>query len=146
MTSAAVGAVRQAAGAPAPEPFAWHDRNALASLLKPYGFGVDVDQRSLAYCASSARQFLGQETRNHPLAVAGLRILGQLGQAEALRARLLAILENGNGDPTSFRVTSRYVVAQPAATADRLPGSGAAAPVLPQSQTCQARRLVARPP
>ena len=42
---------------------------------------------------------------------AGLRILGQLGQAEALRARLLAILENGNEDPTSFRVTSRYVVA-----------------------------------
>lgn len=111
ITSAAAGAVRQAAGAPAPEPFAWHDRNALASLLKPYGFGVDVDQRSLAYCASSARQFLGQETRNHPLAVAGLRILGQLGQAEALRARLLAILENGNEDPTSFRVTSRYVVA-----------------------------------
>jgi SAM-dependent methyltransferase len=28
MTSAAAGAVRQAVGAPAPEPFAWHDRDA----------------------------------------------------------------------------------------------------------------------
>ena len=113
MTSAAAGAVRQAAGAPAPEPFAWHDRNALASLLEPYGVDVDVDvdQRSLAFCASSAQQFLDQETQNHPLAVAGLRILGQLGQAQALRDRLLAILENGNEDPASFRVTSRYVVA-----------------------------------
>ena len=112
MTSAAAGAVRQAVGAPAPEPFAWHDRNALSSLLEPYGFGVDVDvdQHSLAFCASSAQQFLDQETQNHPLAVAGLRILGQLGQAQALRDRLLAILENGNEDLASFRVTSRYVV------------------------------------
>ena len=35
MTSAAADAVRQAVGAPAPEPFAWHDRDALASLLEP---------------------------------------------------------------------------------------------------------------
>jgi ubiquinone/menaquinone biosynthesis C-methylase UbiE len=111
MTSAAADAVRQAAGAPAPEPFAWHDRDALASLLEPYGFSVDVDQHSLAFCASSAQQFLDQETQNHPLAVAGLRILAQLGQAQALRARLLAILQAGNEDPASFRVTSRYVVA-----------------------------------
>jgi ubiquinone/menaquinone biosynthesis C-methylase UbiE len=111
MTSAAAGAVRQAVGAPAPEPFAWHDRDALASLLEPYGFSVDAGQHSLEFSASSAQQFLDQETQNHPLAVAGLRILAQLGQAQALRARLLAILENGNEDPTSFRVTSRYVVA-----------------------------------
>ena len=80
------------------------------ALLEPYGFGVDVGQRSVAFCASSAQVFLDQETQNHPLAVAGLRILGQLAN-RALRDRLLAILENGNEDPTSFRVTSRYVVA-----------------------------------
>jgi ubiquinone/menaquinone biosynthesis C-methylase UbiE len=111
MTSAAADAVRQAVGVPAPAPFAWHDRDALASLLEPYGFIVDVDQHSLAFCASSAQQFIDQETQNHPLAVAGLHILAQLGQAQALRARLLAILQVGNEDPASFRVTSRYVVA-----------------------------------
>src|SRR6266542_462303 len=91
MTSAAAGAVRQAVGAPAPEPFAWHDRDALPSLLTPYGSVIGV--------------------QHHPLAVAGLSVLGPLGRAQALRARLLAILENGNEDPGRFRVTSRYVIA-----------------------------------
>jgi uncharacterized ferredoxin-like protein len=61
--------------------------------------------------APSARQFLDQETKNHPQAVAGLSVLEPLGRAQALRARLLGILENGNEDPGRFRVTSRYVVA-----------------------------------
>jgi hypothetical protein len=43
--------------------------------------------------------------------VAGLGVLEPLGQAEALRDRLLEILENGNEDRDGFRVTSRYVVA-----------------------------------
>jgi len=111
MTSAAAGAVRQAVGAPAPEPFAWHDRDALPSLLTPYGFVIDVQHHRLGLAAPSARQFLDQETQNHPLAVAGLSVLGPLGRAQALRARLLAILENGNEDPGRFRVTSRYVIA-----------------------------------
>ena len=74
-----------AVGAPAPEPSAWHDRNALASLLGPYGVGVGAGQHSVAFSASSVQQFLDQETQKPPLAVAVLRILGQLGQAEALR-------------------------------------------------------------
>src|SRR6266487_4056257 len=111
MTSAAAGAVRQAVGAPAPEPFAWHDRDALSSLLTPHGFVIDVQHHRLGFAAPSARQFLDQETQNHPLAVAGLSVLEPLGRAQALRARLLGILENGNEDPGGFRVTSRYVIA-----------------------------------
>jgi len=45
------------------------------------------------------------------MAVAGLSVLERLGQAEALRTRLLRILENGNEDAREFRVTSRYTVA-----------------------------------
>jgi hypothetical protein len=45
------------------------------------------------------------------MAVAGLSFLEQLGQAEALRTRLLTMLEDGNEDAGKFRVTSRYVVA-----------------------------------
>jgi SAM-dependent methyltransferase len=111
MTSAAASAVRQAVGAPAPEPFAWHDRDALSSLLTPHGFVIDVQHHRLGFAAPSTRQFLDQETQNHPLAVAGLSVLEPLGRAQALRARLLGILENGNEDPSGFRVTSRYVVA-----------------------------------
>ena len=34
-----------------------------------------------------------------------------MGMAEALRDRLLSILEHGNEDPKGFRITSRYVIA-----------------------------------
>ena len=112
LNSAAAQAVRQAVGAPpAPQPFAWHDRDALSGLLAPYGFRVETAPHRLAYTGSSARDFLGTESRNHPLAVAGFGVLEPLGQAEALRARLLEILENANEDRDGFRVTSRYVVA-----------------------------------
>jgi SAM-dependent methyltransferase len=112
LNSVAAETVRQAVGAPPmPAPFAWHDRDWLLSLLAPYGFGVDIQPHSLTFAASSAQEFLDIEARNHPLAVAGLRVLEPLGQADALRARLLGILEKGNEDRDSFRVTSRYVVA-----------------------------------
>lgn len=82
MTSAAADAVRQAVGAPAPEPFAWHDRDALSGLLTPYGFVIDVQHHRLGFTAPSARQFLEQETRNHPLAVA---LLSSSGSARPRR-------------------------------------------------------------
>jgi SAM-dependent methyltransferase len=111
MNSAAAEAVRQAVGAPpAPPPFAWHDREALSGLLAPYGFRVDIAPHRLAFSAPTARDFLDTESRNHPLAVAGLGVLERLGQAETLRARLLEILENGNEKRNEFQVTSRYMI------------------------------------
>lgn len=105
------GAVRQAMGAPPPPPpFAWHDRDSLVNLLAPYGFTVEVGQHRLAWTASSAQELLDQQTRNHPLAVSGLDLLAQRGQADALRARLLAILEGGNEEPGKFLITSPYVI------------------------------------
>lgn len=112
MTSAAAVAVGQAVGAPqGPAPFAWEQRDALLELLGPHGFSVEVTHHALAFTASSAREFLDDQAQHHPMAVAGLGVLEQLGQAQALRARLLAILQDGNEDAGKFRVTSRYVVA-----------------------------------
>jgi SAM-dependent methyltransferase len=112
MTSAAAVAVGQAVGAPqGPAPFAWEQRDALLDLLGPHGFSVEVTRHALAFTASSAREFLDDQAQHHPMAVAGLGVLEQLGQAQALRARLLAILQDGNEDAGKFRVTSRYVVA-----------------------------------
>jgi hypothetical protein len=45
------------------------------------------------------------------MAIALLAVLESLGQAEAVRGRLLQILEAGNEDRAGFRMTSRYVVA-----------------------------------
>jgi hypothetical protein len=72
---------------------------------------VEVKHHALAFAASSAQEFLDDQAQNHPMAVAGLSVLEQLGRAEALRTRLLAILENGNEDTGKFRVTGRYAVA-----------------------------------
>jgi len=111
VTSALSGAIRDATGAPAATPFAWHDHDALTSLLAPHGFTVEVARYELAWTAPSAGEFLGQQASNHPLAVAGLSVLERHGQAEQLRARLLAMLEDGNEDPGRFRITSPYVIA-----------------------------------
>jgi SAM-dependent methyltransferase len=111
-TSAAATTVRQALGAPpSPKPFAWHDRDALAALLTPHGFAVDAEERSVSFTDTSPAAYLDGESREHPMAVAGLAVLESSGQADALRDRLLQILEVGNEDPAGFQVTSRYVVA-----------------------------------
>ncbi|HEX6449227.1 MAG TPA: methyltransferase domain-containing protein [Trebonia sp.] len=112
ITSAMSAAVQQATGTPAaPPPFAWHDRDALRSLLAPYGFMVEVSQHQLTFTAPSAQALLAQQTRNHPLAVAALDLLDRLGQADALRTRLQAILEERNEDPDRLLITSSYVIA-----------------------------------
>lgn len=112
MNAAAADAVRQAIGAPPPdEPFPWHDRDGLAALFGPHGFSVEIAERTLAFTASSAADYLTAESTNHPLAVAGFRVLDQQGRADGVFARLLSILEEGNEVRDGFQVTSRYVVA-----------------------------------
>ena len=111
-TSAAGDAVRQALGAPPPPaPFQWHDRDALSALLAPHGFTVEVEEHSLSFTDTSPAAYVDGESRDHPLAVAGLAVLEAVGQGEAVRDRLLRIVEAGNERPAGFEVTSRYVVA-----------------------------------
>ena len=72
MNAAAADAVRQALGlAPGPQPFAWHDRDALGALLAPYGFTLEVQQHSLEFTASSPLDYLDGESRNHPWRLPG---------------------------------------------------------------------------
>ena len=110
LTSTAAETVRQAVGAPAPPRFAWHDPETLSGLFGLHGFGVDVERHQLAFTAPSASAFL-EANQAHPIRVAGRSVLERSGQADALNARLLEILEHGNEDPHGFRVTSDYIVA-----------------------------------
>lgn len=109
----AAESLRQAVGAPpGPQPFPWHDVDSLSALLAPHGFQVALEEERLAFTAASAREFLDEESRNHPLAVAGIALLEQMGKATTeLHDRMLEILENGNEDRDGFRVTSSYVIA-----------------------------------
>jgi SAM-dependent methyltransferase len=105
-------AVAEALGAPPPAPpFPWHERDALAELFAPHGFGVAIDEHSISFGARSSRDFLAGESANHPLAVAGRAVLEPRGEVAALDERILSIYDAANEDPDGFRVTSRYVVA-----------------------------------
>jgi hypothetical protein len=111
-TSAAGQAIRQALGAPPPpKPFPWLDHDALAARLGPHGFTVEVEAHTLSFTDISPASYFDAESRNHPMAVAGLAVLERLGQAEAVSARLLRILEAGNEEPAAFRTSSTYIVA-----------------------------------
>jgi len=91
-------------------PFPWHDRDALTALLGPHGFTVDVQEHELSFAADSPRDFLDGEGANHPLAVGAGALLEPHGELEALRERMLAVLEAANEHPAGFRVTRRYAV------------------------------------
>jgi hypothetical protein len=105
-------AVAAASGRPAgPPPFAWHEQGALASLFGPHGFSVVVEAGQIAFTASSAREYLEIQGRDHPMSVAGRALLESRGGGEEVAERALAVLEAGNEDPAAFKVTSRYVVA-----------------------------------
>lgn len=106
-------ALQEALGAPpAPPTFPWHERDPLADLLAPYGFGdVRVTDHSLAFTAPSPEAYVDNETAAHPMWVAARPVLEAAGTLGTVRAEAIAVLEAGNEDPGAFRATSRYVVA-----------------------------------
>jgi SAM-dependent methyltransferase len=106
-------AVQRALDAPAgPPPFDWHEPDALAALLAPHGFSVEVEEHPIAFTAPSARAYLEAEMAAHPLVVAGRGILEKdPGAADAVLRQALAVLEDGNEADAGFQVTSRYIIA-----------------------------------
>lgn len=97
---------------PGSPPFPWHEAEALRELFAPHGFGVAVEEQTIAVTAPSPEAHVDSEAETHPLAVAARPVLERAGRAEELRGRLLEIYEEANEDPSAFRVTSRYVVAE----------------------------------
>jgi ubiquinone/menaquinone biosynthesis C-methylase UbiE len=98
----------------APASLAWHNAEALRAAFAPYGFSVEVEERSLVFEEASAEEYLEQSAQ-HPMAVSADRALSQRPDADALRAelksRLLAAAESVNEDPVGFRVTVGYTIA-----------------------------------
>jgi SAM-dependent methyltransferase len=105
-------AVAEAAGTPpGPPPFAWHEAEALEDLLGPHGFAPTLEGRHLAFTADSPAAYVARELEAHPLWVAIRSVLERAGRLDAVRERIVAILEAANEDPGGFRVTGPYVVA-----------------------------------
>jgi SAM-dependent methyltransferase len=107
----------EAAGVPGgPPPFPWHEEPALEDLFAGLGFAAAVEERTLAFTASSAAEFLEGELRDHPGWIAARRALEPRGEMEGLRERVLVVLEAGNEDPRAFALTSSYVIVTAART------------------------------
>ena len=105
-------AVMRVLGIPArPPEFPWHDRDSLEQLFAPHGFAVTTERHGLAFTAASADDFLDSQFDNHPLAVAGRRILEQHHALDDVREKALTVLRAVNEEPGSFCVTTDYIVA-----------------------------------
>jgi SAM-dependent methyltransferase len=103
-------AVDRALGTPpGPPPFAWHEQGELEDLLSPHGFTLDLEEREIAFTATSPQQYVADEVRDHPLRVAAAAALGP-EETEAVNRRTVEIFEAANEEPAAFRVTSRYVI------------------------------------
>jgi hypothetical protein len=94
-----------------PRPFAWHDPNALAQLLAPYGFTVATQEQALAFTGASPDAYADAELANHPGWVEAPELLEPVGRWEQVRGNLTKLFANANEDPAACRITSRYVVA-----------------------------------
>jgi SAM-dependent methyltransferase len=100
-------------GDPPPSPpFAWHEAGTLSRLFEPHGFSLSLTEHALAFGAPSVDEFMRIEGENHPLAIAARPILEEAGRADEVREAMRQIYEEGNEDPSAFRITSRYVVAE----------------------------------
>ena len=97
---------------PASPPFPWHEGDALSRLFEPHGFSVSISEHSLAFGAPSVDEFMRVEGENHPLAISARPVLEGAGRAEEIREGMRRIYAEANEDPSAFRVTSRYVVAE----------------------------------
>lgn len=105
-------AVMRALGIPAgPPEFPWHERDALEQLFTPHGFAVTTERHGLAFTAASPDDFLDSQFDNHPLAVAGRRILERHHALDEVREHALTVLRAANEEPGGFRVTTDYIVA-----------------------------------
>jgi ubiquinone/menaquinone biosynthesis C-methylase UbiE len=110
MNQAAGEMVRAALGAPTPPPpFAWHDTAALTTLFATHDMTVRTERHKLAFTAASPEAYM-ESSSTHPMAITGIGVLQQFGRGEEARARMLAILEEGNESPDAFMSTGRFVV------------------------------------
>jgi SAM-dependent methyltransferase len=93
-------------------PFPWHEAPALMELFEPHGRSVELSDRTISFTANSAREWVENESRDHPMAAAARPLLEQAGRDAEMQRRLIEHYESANEDPGAFRVTSRYAVAE----------------------------------
>lgn len=92
--------------------FPWHERDAVAALLEPFGFSVDVHERELPFTAASPADYWDRQFVRHPFGVAAVPLYEQKGILDDVRSRTIAVLERDNEDPDALRFTAPYVLVE----------------------------------
>jgi SAM-dependent methyltransferase len=104
------GRAMAAATGSAPQRFAWHERDAVAEVAGRYGASVDAYDGEIQFSGESPEAYFAAEEQNHPMSVASRPLLEGAGLYDEVRREGVAVLLDGNQDPTGFRVTSPYRV------------------------------------
>jgi SAM-dependent methyltransferase len=97
-------------GTVGPEPFPWHEEDALRAVFAPHGLSVEQRSGLLAFTGSSPEDFVDAELRDHPVWITARTLLAR-DELEAVRDRAVEILRRANERRDGFQVTSRYLVA-----------------------------------
>ncbi len=97
-------------GVTAPSRFAWHDPDALTTLFAPLGLSARLEQHDLQMTNESVSVYFEECIATHPLWVSAAPLLAEIGESQAVRAKIIETLTHANEDPSAFRITSRYVV------------------------------------
>lgn len=88
-----------------PAPRDWGDPEHVAELFAPYGLVPHVEPIPHVFEAASPEAFADEWLGQHPMWLAARPLLGD-GAYAALREPLVAVLGDGNEDPSAFRATS----------------------------------------
>jgi SAM-dependent methyltransferase len=98
---------------PQGKSFAWHDRDEVAAAFAPYGFQVELEQRTLTFAGTTPGAYVTAGAE-HPMAVSGAKALAGLPNGAELvaelNARILAVATELNEDPDGFRFSNDYLI------------------------------------
>lgn len=117
---AAGGLIRSAMaslpGAPPPTlagtPRDWGEPATIRALFEPLGAKVAIREERLTFSARSSAAWFADQEQFHPAWRAVRLALEANPEAwSEVRRQSIAVLDEGNEDPSAFRVTSRYLVA-----------------------------------
>ncbi|APR77261.1 2-heptaprenyl-1,4-naphthoquinone methyltransferase [Minicystis rosea] len=113
MVREAMAAVTPPSATPAPAVAPWGDPAFVRETFGAHGARVDVTEGTLAFTADSPALWFAEQEAHHPVWRLAHRLLAPHGDAwQSLRDRSVAALTEMNEDPSSFRVTSRYLIAR----------------------------------
>lgn len=97
---------------PPPPPFPWYDAAVLGELAAAHDLSVSREELSISFTAESPEVQAALDAKTHPMSIATLAQLREMGIDEATATQQMAdALRQVNEDSSAFRTTSRYVIA-----------------------------------